>query len=139
MRMSQGPRAALRGLTALNARRYAPFDGLSVDWEGRPLPDGFGPALLRLRRAGPEARAVDPDAATEAFLFHYRLGLHYGYPECCVLQYAMEVPYASPLLLRGGIVLGSHVPCDACLEAYLHDYITDGPVHRTYPAPTRPD
>ncbi|MCA1818457.1 MAG: hypothetical protein LC620_00130 [Halobacteriales archaeon] len=126
---------ALEALTALNARVYAPFPSFAIDWDGRPIPKGFGPAVQRLRRAGPEGRALDPAAAVEAFLYHYRLGIHYGYPECCVLQYAMEVAYVSPLLLRGGIVLGQHVPCDACLEAYLLDYITDGPALREYPAP----
>lgn len=126
---------ALQAMSALNARVYAPFPAITIDWSGRPIPEGFGPTVRRLRRAGPETRAVDPDAATEAFLFHYRLGIHYGYPECCVLQYAMEVPYASPFLLRGGIVLGDHVPCDACLEAYLLDYIRDGDAWKEYPAP----
>ena len=127
---------ALQALTALNARVYAPFPAFTVDWDGRPIPKGFGPTVRRLRRAGDaQTRALDPELALEAFLYHYRLGIHYGYPECCALQYSMEVPYASPLLLRGGIMLGDHVPCDACLEAYLHAYITDGPALNAYPAP----
>jgi hypothetical protein len=112
---------------ALNDRLYPDFPAGGIEWEGRAVPEGFGPRIRRLRRAGgPEQRATDPDAIVEAFLFHYRLGTRYGYPECCVLQYSMEVPVVSPLLLRGGITLGSHVPCDACLEHYLLDYIQDG-------------
>jgi hypothetical protein len=127
---------AMAAVAALNERVYAPFAGSQVDWDGRPIPRGFGPAVRRMRRAGgAERRAFDADAALDAFLYHLKLGLHYGYPECCVLQYAMEAPYVSPLMLRGGITLGDHVPCDACLEAYLHDYITDGPAHKEYPAP----
>src|ERR1041384_3124729 len=129
-------KGALQALRVLNARQFPAFSSFSIDWEGRPIPTGFGPAIRRLKRAGdPETRVLDPDTATEAFLFHYRLGIHYGYPDCCVLQYAMEVPYVSPFLLRGGIVLGDHVPCDTCLEAYLLDYIRDGKAWQEFAAP----
>lgn len=136
-RVQEASTAAIAALTALNRRVYAPFPAFSIDWDGRPIPEGFGPRIQKVRRlGGHEARATDPDAAQESFLFHYRLGLHYGYPPCCVLQYSMEAPYTSPLLLRGGITFGDHVPCDACLEAYLHEYITDGPALSECPAPT---
>jgi hypothetical protein len=137
--MPQGTRAALTAISALNRRVYAPFPAFTIDWDGRPIPEGFGPRLRRMRAGGDaEARASDPEAALECFLYHYRLGLHYGYPHCCVLQYSLEAPYASPLLLRGGMTLGDHVPCDACLEAWLHDYITDGPALREHPPPVAP-
>lgn len=137
--MPEGTRAALTAISALNRRVYAPFPSFAIDWDGRPIPEGFGPRLLRMRAGGnAETRAGDPEAALECFLYHYRLGVHYGYPDCCVLQYAMEAPYTSPLLLRGGLTLGDHVPCDACLEAWLHDYITDGPALREHPPPVSP-
>jgi hypothetical protein len=131
--------AELRALRSLNAQRYASFPSYTVDWDGRPIPPGFGPRVRKMRRLGDwESRAFDSEAAAESFLYHYRLGAHYGYPQCCVLQYSMEAPYVSPLTLRGGIVLGDHVPCDDCLEAYLHDYITDGPAVSSYPPPAAP-
>lgn len=112
---------------SLNERLYPPFPDAGIEWEGRQVPHGFGPRIRRLRRAGSaEARATDPDAIVEAFLYHLRLGTTYGYPACCVLQYCMEAPVVSPLLLRGGITLSGYVPCDACLESYLLDYIEDG-------------
>ena len=135
--MARRGTGTVAAITALNSRIYAPFARHTIEWEGKPIPTGFGPKVRRLRQAGvrgTESSALDADAAVEAFLYHYRLGIHYGYPECCVLQYAMEVPYISPFLLRGGLTLGAHVPCDRCLEAYLHDYITDGPaLHRSDP------
>ncbi|MES2154024.1 MAG: hypothetical protein V4510_02725 [bacterium] len=124
---------------ALNERLYPAFDAGGIEWEGRQVPEGFGPRVRRLRRAGgPEKRAQDPAAIEEAFLYHFRLGTRYGYPECCVLQYAMEAPVISPLLLRGGITLSGYVPCDACLESYLLDYIEDGPDWDRKFGPTAP-
>ena len=126
-------------IRALNERLYAPFAERGIEWEGRQVPEGFGPRVRRLRRAGGvERRVFDRDAITESFLYHFALGLHYGYPECCVLQYACEVPVLSPLQLRGGITLGDYVPCDACLERYLFDYITDGKQWRRVPGPAAP-
>ncbi len=127
---------------ALNDHLYPPFPEAEIVWEGRQVPEGFGPRIRRLRRAGSaEQRAINSEAVTEAFLYHYRLGIRYGYPSCCVLQYAMEAPAVSPLLLRGGITLSGYVPCDGCLEAYLLDYIEDGPAwNRLYgPAATVQD
>lgn len=121
---------------SLNERQYPKFPAWTIDWEGRQVPEGFGPRIRRLRRTGtPEQRGEDPEALVEAFLFHYRLGTSYGYPECCIMQYAMEAPVVSPLLLRGGITLDEYVPCDACLEAYLHDYIRDGEAWREFAGP----
>jgi hypothetical protein len=100
--------------TVLNQRLYPPFPA-TVEWEGRPIPEGYGAASRRLRRFVPDEQAMlAPDLAAEAFLYHVRLGLHYGYPLCCVLQYASEAPYLPPFQVRPRLD-GNHIPCDGCL------------------------
>lgn len=124
---------------SLNQHLYPGFPAVTLEWEGRQVPEGFGPRVRRLRRAGgPEQRTQDPEALVEAFLYHFRLGTRYGYPECCVLQYAMEAPAVSPLLLRGGFTFNGYVPCDACVERYLLDYIEDGEAWRAVDGPAMP-
>jgi hypothetical protein len=116
-------------LASLNRRLYAPFPAPGPEWEGRDVPEGYGPAARRvLHDPRPaEARLADGAWQSDAFLFHYRLGLRYGYPECCVLQYACEATCLRPLDARRGITFGPYVPCDACLDRYLAAYL-DGAV-----------
>lgn len=48
------------------------------------------------------------------FLHHIRRGQMFGYPNCCVFQYAVDIiNNRKPFLLRGHIK-AQYVPCDNC-------------------------
>lgn len=115
--------AFLGALEALGRRTYGGWDELRVEWEGDPMPARFRAWSARLRKRWPdaEARSGDPDWCVEAFLYHLRLGLHYGYPDCCVLAYAAAAPHL-PVLRERRVGFGEYVPCEACLERFLADY-----------------
>lgn len=109
-------------LESLARRTYAGWEAVEVQWDGPSLPPTFRRRFARhLAAREPEERMSDPDWHREAFLFHMLLGSHYGYPPCCVLQFACEASVVRPL---GERRLGflDYVPCDACLERYLDEY-----------------
>jgi hypothetical protein len=50
-----------------------------------------------------------------AFLYWLRCGQKYGYPECCIMQFARDcLEGKQPGRLRGLDPTGRYVPCDAC-------------------------
>lgn len=54
---------------------------------------------------------------TRAFLDILRTGEKYGYPKCCVEQFAKDqIAGRSPFELRGWDVSRRYVPCDSCRE-----------------------
>lgn len=113
----------LDALSSLNRRIYEGWQEVAIEWEGPSLSPMFRNLFTRhLKPQDPEERFTDPDWHRESFLFHYLLGLHYGYPECCVRQFSCEATTVRPLGERRlGFV--DYVPCDACLETYLHEYV----------------
>ncbi|MHB8633625.1 MAG: hypothetical protein ACYDBQ_06630 [Thermoplasmatota archaeon] len=117
----------LDALASLNRRVYAEWDTVTVDWEGPSLPSAFRRLFSRhLAYRDFEERMLDPDWHRESFLFHLLLGLHYGYPACCVMQFSSEATTVRPLGERRVGFL-DYVPCDTCLEGYLEGYHrTDG-------------
>ena len=122
----------LAALDALNRRAYGGWETLEVEWEGERLPPWFRNWQVRARQRWETggARFHDPAWASEAFLYHYLLGLAYGYPECCVMAYATQ---ATHLRVRDErrIGFGDYVPCERCLAKWLRGYargrIPDGP------------
>lgn len=66
------------------------------------------------QRYGLEAFASRPSR----FLHHLRMGAWYGYPACCVRQFAVDcLNGRSPGLLRGRGPWFPYVPCDVCAAA----------------------
>src|SRR5690349_5328076 len=109
----------LAALESLNRRTYAGWDLTEIEWEGPSLAPFFRSRFTRhLAARDPEERLLDPDWHLEAFVFHFLLGRHYGYPECCVLQFSCEASTVRPLGERR-LGFGDYVPCDACMERYL--------------------
>lgn len=115
----------LDALGSLNRRIYAGWEATEIEWEGPTLPSMFRSLFTRhLAARDPEERMTDPEWHRESFLFHYLLGIHYGYPKCCVLQFSCEATTVRPLGERRlGFV--DYVPCDSCMERYLVDYHRD--------------
>lgn len=113
----------LAALSSLNRRRYDGWALLQVDWEGPSLPSLFRRLFVRhLAGRDLEEALGDPDWHREAFLFHFGLGLHYGYPECCVLQFSCEATTLRPLGERR-LGFQDYVPCEACMDRYLEEYL----------------
>lgn len=59
---------------------------------------------------------------TATFLRYIRLGEKYGYPKCCVMQFAREcIEGKEPYMLRGRGIDNSFVPCDQCIKESIED------------------
>ena len=129
----------LKAFASLNRRTYAGWDVVDIEWDGPTLTPRFRSRFSRHLAASVdlEQRLMDPDWHTEAFVFHYELGIHYGYPECCVLQFAHESTCLRPLMERR-LGFTDYVPCDDCLETYLAAYIADAEDHLVPQAPVEP-
>ena len=116
----------LAALESLDRRRYGGWDEVRIEWEGPPMSPRFRAWAQGLRKRHPDAerRAGDSAWESEAFLYHFLLGLRHGYPECCVLAYAMEAP-GLPVLWERRVGFGEYVPCPACLQGFLDRYLSD--------------
>ncbi len=124
----------LEALAAYSRRTYGGWDETHIEWDGRTLPPRFLRWSRRLRTAWPtvEERADDSGYLAESFLYHYLLGLRYGYPECCVMAYATTAPLL-PVARERRVAFLDYVPCPACLDRFLEGYHGEGPTSGPFP------